>query len=243
VYNASFPGWLLQSGIQVNNPDGGTSSVVYEQMLIQTTSTTTTGAQVITTNTTNATQTVDTYSVELKARLQGGSSLFDQTYNVAVTDPSFAARITQAKSVLTNAGAGSFTGPTQLSSVQSLVSSVVNTVQTGSTSQSITGSADFIGPAVVPSGNNHATLNGCASPPMLIGVFAGSSNIDTTVLTLATNAQTPTTTNTNLTTQVNELDGSAAATPSIPSSIILAFVGLAGLGTYTARSRRAWISK
>jgi hypothetical protein len=107
--------------------------------------------------------------------MQGGSYLFDQTYNVTFTDPSFAAHLTQAKSVLTNAGAASFTGPAQSSSVQTLIGSVVNTVQTGQTSQLITGSDIFIGPTVVSTGsvgicqsyaldaNNHATLSGCAS--------------------------------------------------------------------------------
>jgi hypothetical protein len=245
--------YSLQSGIQVNNPDGGTSSVV-GVIMGQTETTTTTGAQIVTTNTTNATQTVNTYSVELKARMQGGAYLFDQTYTVAFTDPSFVAHITQAKSVLTNAGAVSFTGPTQLSSAQTLVSSVVNTVQTGSTStQVIVGADVFIGPAILTVGtrgvcqgytldaNNHATLSGCTLPGSLFGLFPGDQDIDTTGVNLTTNSQTATTTNTTLTSQVYEIDGFVAgasplATPA-PPSLILGFLGLAGLGVYAARSR------
>jgi hypothetical protein len=52
-----------------------------------TTCLTTSTAEIDTINTTNVTQRVDTYSVELKARLQNGAFLFDQTYNVAFTDP------------------------------------------------------------------------------------------------------------------------------------------------------------
>jgi hypothetical protein len=63
LYNGN---WSLAAGIQVNNPDGGTSSVVTVE-LGYSTFTTTTGAQVVATNTTNATQSVNTYSVELKA--------------------------------------------------------------------------------------------------------------------------------------------------------------------------------
>jgi hypothetical protein len=44
------------------------------------------------------------------------SYLFDQTYNVAFTDPTVQAAIAQAKSVLAGAGARYYAGPTQLSS-------------------------------------------------------------------------------------------------------------------------------
>jgi hypothetical protein len=100
----------------------------------QTTTVTTSTAEFDKYNTTNVTQQLNTYQVELKARMQGGAYLFDQTYNVAFTDPSITTAIAQAKSALTGAGAVSFTGPTQLSSTQSRVSSLVNTVQTGSQS-------------------------------------------------------------------------------------------------------------
>src|SRR5579863_1832436 len=115
---------------------------------------TTSTAEIDSYNTTNATQQVNTFQVELKARMQGGAYLFDQTYNVAFTDPSFPAHITQARSVLSGAGAVSFTGPTQLSSSQSLVSSLVNTVQTGSQTTTVAGTVAFIGPQTIFTGNH-----------------------------------------------------------------------------------------
>ncbi len=56
-------------------------------------------------NTTNVTQQANTYKVELKARMLGRAYLYDQTFNVPYTDPSIQTAITQAKSVLTQAGA------------------------------------------------------------------------------------------------------------------------------------------
>jgi hypothetical protein len=107
-------------------------------------------AEVDTYNTTSVTQQVNTYQVELKARMQGGAYLFDQTYSVAFTDPSIAAAIVQAKNLLTNAGAVSLTGPTQLSSNQSLVSSLINTVQTGTqTTNALVQTTAYIGPQTI----------------------------------------------------------------------------------------------
>jgi hypothetical protein len=45
-------------------------------------------AEVDTINTTKVTQQVNTFQTEIKARMQGGAYLFDQTYSVAFTDPS-----------------------------------------------------------------------------------------------------------------------------------------------------------
>jgi hypothetical protein len=144
-----------------------------------------------------------------------------------------------------------------LSSVQSTVSSVVNTVQTGQTSQVIAGADAFIGPLILTVGtrgicqsytldaNNHATLSGCASPGTLFGIFPGDQDVDTTALNLVTNSQTVTTTSTYLITQVYELDGLAAgATPTPPSatpappSLILCLTGLALAGLYAGLRKR-----
>jgi uncharacterized protein (TIGR03437 family) len=186
--------------------------------------TNTSSAEVDTINTTNATQTVNTYSVELKARMQGGGYLFDQTYNVAFADPSIKAAITQAKNLLANSGAVSFTGPTELSSVQSLVSSATSIVQAGTqpAPQLVYGAHVFIGPQIIPIGdrgvcqsytldsNNYATLTGCAGGSLL-ALISGAQEIDTLILELVTINQTATTTNTYLTTQVYEIDGFTSA--------------------------------
>ena len=57
-------------------------------------------------NTTGVTQQANTFLAKLKARMQGGSTyLFDQTYSVAFTDPTVQAAVTQARNLLTGAGA------------------------------------------------------------------------------------------------------------------------------------------
>ncbi len=216
-------------------------------------------AEVDTYNTTNVTQQVNTFSTELKARMAGGSYLFDQTYNVAFTDPSITAAIASAKSVLTGAGAVSFTGPTQLSSNQSLVSNAVNTVQTGSQSTPSVVTTAYIGPQTIFTGNHGicpslavaqaaSTGNGCSLPGTSFPIAAGGIDYDTLEVNQVTISQTATTTNTYLTTQVYEIDGFAAgvtptpigpsATP-IPSSLLLTLMGLAGCGFYFGYQRRA----
>jgi uncharacterized protein (TIGR03437 family) len=181
---------------------------------------TSTLAEIDTYNTTSVTQQVNTRQVELKARMQGGAYLFDQTYNVAFTDPSIAAAITQAKNLLTNAGALSFTGPTQLSSSQSLVSSVINTVQTGSQlTNALVYTTTYLGPQTIFIGSHGicqsynaldlvpSQLTGCSLPGTSFVIAAGGEDLDTFEVRLVTISQTVTTTNTTLTSQVYEIDG------------------------------------
>jgi hypothetical protein len=206
-------------------------------------------AEVDTYITTSATQQVNTFQTELKARVQGGSYLFDQTYSVAFTDPSFAAHITQAKGVLTGAGAVSFTGPTQLSSNQSTTSST-STVQTESQSTGSVVTTAYLGPQTIYVGNlgicstvaiaqAASQTNGCSISGTLFPIAAGQEDFNTLEVNQVTISQTATTTNTTLTSQVYEIDGFGAgaaplATPA-PPSVILAFLGLAGLGIYAVK--------
>src|ERR1700722_15323046 len=73
--------------------------------------------EIETLNTTHVTNQVNTFQTELKARMQGGAYLFDQTYTAALSSPTVQAAITQAKNVLTSHGAVSFTGPTLLAAI------------------------------------------------------------------------------------------------------------------------------
>lgn len=61
-----------------------------------TTSTSTSCAEVDTTVTTPVTQPVDTFSTELRARIGNGAFLYDQTFNVAFSDPQVQAAINLA---------------------------------------------------------------------------------------------------------------------------------------------------
>jgi hypothetical protein len=101
-------------------------------------------------------QQVNTFQVELKARMQGGAVLFDQTYNAALTDPTVQAAIAQAENVLTNAGAASFIGPTQLSSTQTLASSDTTTTTVVTATNVSTVVSEYVGPQTLMVGTNQS---------------------------------------------------------------------------------------
>jgi hypothetical protein len=228
-----------------------------------TTTTSVSSAEVDTINTTNVTQRVDTFSTELRARVGNGSFLYDQTFNVAFSDPTVQNAINAARNVLTAAGAVTITGPTQISSNTSQVNSQTNTVQTNKqTTGTIVITGDFVGPTTVTTGNlgvcqsytpsqagagsglvtaGYPLLNGCSLPGTPLVVVPGGIDFDTRTVTLVTISQTATTTNTFLTTAVYELDGflpgtQPPATP-VPPSLVLVLTGLAGAGLYEVRRR------
>ncbi|MBI5087050.1 MAG: hypothetical protein HZB13_20940 [Acidobacteria bacterium] len=125
--------------------------------------------------TTPVTQEVDTWSLQLRAGMQGGPLLFDQTYTVPFLDPQVQAGITQAAGLLTAAGAVAFVGPTLLSSSRVLQSSQSATEVTGrQTTQTYVGAQVFVGPQLLFTGGlgvcqsysldagNYASLGGCS---------------------------------------------------------------------------------
>ncbi|HYL78864.1 MAG TPA: hypothetical protein VEU96_32035 [Bryobacteraceae bacterium] len=210
--------------------------------------------EVDTFNTTNVTQRVDTFSTEIRARIGSGPFLYDQTFNVAFSDPAVQNAITAARNVLTGAGAITITGPTQISSNTSQVNSQTNTVQTNKqTTSVVVGTKEFVGPATITVGNlgictaftfdsvspTYANPTGCSLPGTPFAIVAGGIDFDTRTLTQATVSQTATTTNTFLTTQVFELDAGQPAPTPAPPSLILALTGLVGAGLYSIRRRFA----
>ena len=173
--------------VKITNPDGGTAIMDFATAGgITPVAFTSTAGEIDTLNTTTVSKRVDTYSVELKARLQGGSILFDQTFQVALSDPLAQAGIAQAKTVLTNAGAKSFLTLNQLSSVESLVSAITNTVPVGTPqTQTIIGTKATLGPAFyfvgnlgvcqsyVLEANNHLTFDPAADFHAILSGCAG----------------------------------------------------------------------
>ena len=216
--------------------------------------TTTSTAELDTINTTNVTQRVDTFSTELRARIGNGPFLYDQTFNVAFSDPQVQAAINTARNVLTGAGAVSFTGPTQISSNTSQVNSSTSTVTTGTqTTQQTVTTTMFVGPQTIhtgnlgvcqsQTGNSVATLTGCVPGGTPFVIAPGGIDFDTLTFSLVTINKTATTTNTFLTTTVYELDGfpqggQPSAVP-VPPSLLLALTGLAGAGLYRVRRKFA----
>jgi hypothetical protein len=180
-------------------------------------------AEVDTIVNTPVTQEIDTYSLELQARMLGRGLLYDQPFSFPLGSVTVQSAIAAAEAVLTGAGAVSFLGPTQLSSVESLVSSVLNVVQNGkSLSNEIIGTSIFIGPQTILIGdfgvcqsytldaNNRAMPSGCDATPLSFDVAAGGVDVDTFDLPLYNVNQTTTTTNPDLFTQVYEIDGVTA---------------------------------
>ena len=216
---------------------------------------TTSTAEIDTINSTPVTQQVNAFKTELKARMQSGSYLYDQTFNAALADSSVTAAITAAKNVLIGAGAVTFAGPTQLSSTQSTTSST-STLQTGSQSTPTALTYTYVGPITVPVANHgvcqsySATggpqggplLTGCSLPGSPFTLSPGQIDIDTLITSFVTISQTVTTTNTTLTSQVYEIVGVPAVGPTPPAtpappSLILGLTGLASAGLYTVRQR------
>ena len=215
-----------------------------------TTNFTSSTAEIDTTVDTPVTNVVDQYSVELKAKMQGGSLLYDQVFNVPIIDPLVLAGIVNAKSILAGHGAVSYLGPSLLSSNTSLIGSVTNTVPTGSfLSNVIVGTATFVGPQSISVDNfgvcqsyalnvnpnaqspiSYPTLSNCSLTPATLDLTAGQTDFDTFVLSFVTFTQTTTTTNTDLITQVYQLTGIAAPTgvPE-PATGLLLLAGLAGI--------------
>jgi len=186
---------------------------------------------IYTDTTANVTQQVNTYLVELKARMQGGAYLFDQTYNVAYTDPSIQAAITQAENLLTNAAAVSFTGPTQLSSTQSTSSATVTGPYVVTATNVSTAVTEYVGPQTIMIDTNQST-------PFTL--LAGQVDFDALTTTDVYQTQTATTTNTTLTSQVYEIDGApAGVTPATPAPppLLLALMGIAACGLFVFRKR------
>ena len=218
-----------------------------------TTNFTTSTAEIDTVVNTPVTQQVNTFSTELIGKIQGGPVLFDQTLGVAFSDPLFVSAISSAQSVLTGNGAISFLGPNLLSSANTL-SSNTQTVQTNETFAPAVITTQYVGPIIVPVGSfgicasdNPALsggfgLSGCSLPGAMFSLLAGQTDFDSFILTQASIFTTTTTTNTDLLTQVYELDGVPAVVASVPEPAAWTVVvaGLFGLGFLLRRRNSAF---
>jgi hypothetical protein len=130
---------------------------------------TTAAAELDTINTTTVNQSVNQFSTELIAQMAGGPVLFDQTFNVAYSDPTVQAAVAQAAGVLTGAGATSITGPTETSYSQSLVNSSSVTVTNSTTDNIIAQVTTWVGPSTVLVGNNFGVVQGYTLLPVSTG--------------------------------------------------------------------------
>ncbi len=189
-------------------------------LLTTTTISTTFSEQV---QTTNLTQRVDLFSTELRARLQGGPLLLDQTFSAPFTDPVVQSALTGAQQLLTTQGAKGFIGPALLSNNIALTNTktVFGTPIEIAPPQVSNTTTSLIGPATIQIGDNAIQL---------FTVEAGTINFNTDTHTLHSLGVTNTTTNTFLTSQVYELDGTSgpSAIPEPGTFGLMAFA-IAGL--------------
>ena len=210
-------------------------------------------------HTTNNAVEVNNYLTRLTARIGAGPLLYDQTFNVQLSDSAVQVAIQQARTQLTNAGAVSITGPNQQSNTRTLTgtsqSTVVNSTQvtqdvgiddaiggidpiTGVQATALTGDR---GLCTGLTGTAPARLpTGCPGGIIFI-VKAGTSNTNVNTNNQSDIFQTTTTTSTYLTSQTYELNGTAAITPPAtpaPPSLWLALTGIAAAGFFALSKRR-----
>jgi hypothetical protein len=183
-------------------------------------------------DTTNATasQQVNTFAVELIASMQGGTTLYDQTFNVAFADPAVQAAIITVQGVLTANGAASFNGPFLLTDSTSQVGSVAQTgapVVTGTdVSSAATG---YVGPQTIMIGDNQSQA---------FTLLTGQTDIDTLVTSIIHQIITTTTTDTFLTTDVYQIFGVPAEAAPVPEPATLLLVAMGGPAVLFFRGRK-----
>jgi hypothetical protein len=169
-----------------------------------------------------ASQQVNTFSTEIIGLMQGGSILYDQTFNAALTDAQIQAYIATVSGYLTSSGATSILGPTLLSDSTSLLSSLASIGAPVGTGMDVSATVTtYIGPQTIMTGDNQ-------SIPFTIP--AGGVDYDTLVTSIIYQTITTTTTDTYLTSDVYELIGVPAVTSvPEPSTMLLLGFGLMGL--------------
>jgi hypothetical protein len=99
-----YPGYFSKSGPVSSNEGGPGNSAMASLHSVNYTGSTRT---IYHTTNTAVSQRVDTFSTEIIGRMQGGPTLYDQTFNVAYADPAVQAAVATAKGVLTGGGAAS----------------------------------------------------------------------------------------------------------------------------------------
>lgn len=184
-----------------------------------------------------ATQRIDTYVTEIIGRVNGGATLFDQTYAFAFGSSPVTAGLAGAQAALAGffgANPFSLTGPTQLSSVQTLFSSIIGAPLETSRSETLTVTLEeSIGPGTILIGNRD--LGGI---PFF--VLPGTTNLNINTHTLFDIFRTITTTNTFNTVARYELVGTRSAPTGVPEPATWALALLAlGFMGWQARRRNS----
>ena len=178
------------------------------------------------------TERVDTFLTRITARINGGVTVYDQSFNVAFGQPAVTAAIAAAQAALNAAVEPDPTivGPTLISSTEllidtdtDLVSQLLNHIET-----SVTTTTTF-GPATILVGEDQ-------SVPFIVD--AGTLNINTNTHTQSFFDRLFLTTDTYLTSQTYELVGYPQQVAAVPEPGTLGLIGLGLAGMALWRRRR-----
>ena len=224
---------------------------IWAQGSLNTTATTSTSRTQTLHTTNNVGSDVNNYLTRLTARIGGGPLLYDQTFNVQLSDATVQAAIQQARTQLTNAGAVSISGPNLLTNARTLTGTSQSTVVSSTQTTQDIGSEFSVGPGTILIGDRGLCtgLTGTAPTRLPTGcpggtpstVVVGMQNLNLNTNTQSDIFQTVTTTSIYQITQTYELNGTAPAVPpatQVPPSLWLALTGVAAAGLSTIRGRR-----
>ena len=200
---------------------------------------------------TTATNTVNAYQTTVTSELGSGPFLFDASFNLPYSDAVVQAEVLQAENDLFSAGAASDSGPTLVSSTQSLSSSV-STVTSAPVDSGVgfLSTTTIFGPAtilvdnlglcqgLVAQGSGLFSPTGCSGQGTPFVVFAGQTDQNINGDEVFDINQVTTTTDTTLTSQTYNLDGVLGVSPVLePASICLLGTGLLTMVGSSARRR------
>ena len=198
---------------------------------------------------TTVTNSVSAYQTTITAELGSGPFLFDASFNLPYSDAVVQAAVLQAEDDLFSAGAASYSGPTLVSSTQSLSSSVstVTSAPMDSGNGFLGGTTTF-GPAtilqgnlglcqgLVPGNDGGIVPVGCSGQGLPFVVLAGQTDVTINGDEVFDVNQVTTTTDTTLTSQVYNLDGTGSVSP-VPEPASICLLGT-GLLTMVGAARR-----
>ena len=216
--SAALIGVTLNVSDGVGSPTSATSTLRLLQGGGTNGVSTTTSTQFFTIyNDTVSSQATHTYATTIDAVLNGGSVVYDQTFNLPYSDPQVQAAVAAARTALINAGAAP--GAADLSaSNTSIPTSQTTAMVTGqSTTVAVSPGDVRLGPDIIGP-NLHLSSGGATTdgslPGGYLGIIPGQVSIDIPEQSTTTVSRTVTTTSTDLLSQQYVISGTSTVMPT-----------------------------